>query len=562
MKLRLPVAFVFSVTAVFLAGCAFIPPRIVGISPARDARDVASNQEIRVSFDRAMDHGSVESHFELRPKLAGCAESQRCGFAWTNNTLVFSHPGVNFALASTYTVLLHSGYADAQGTRNNLVHSWTFTTESPPALTRVDPGDRATGVSPDRNIVLTFSHPMDAGTMHDAIALEPETPFLLRQRQGGDPTQFEVIPLTLLRPNTRYTLSVEGAEDRHQNGLVGRVESRFVTGPFTTAGKLGYLVAQRGQPAFGVAVVDPHADPFLGQPTPKLIYSLTDLERTTQALLEFDWAPDGTRLVAVRGEKGHREGRLIIVNLKTGQVQDLGMNGSDAVWSPDGTTVVYRNGGDLHRYRLERQEDAVLAQDSGARGPIAFSPGGKSIAYAADDAQGLPRLWILDLDLRARFRLPGMPDPADRPAWSPDGTKLAFRRFTAGGPQLWIYDQAASAYRRAASLDVQSIAWVNDNSSVVVGVGSGTEAALYRVNIFAPGEAGGLLKVTGTREAPNGSRPAAPLYDRRIGYTTIVDGLPQIFLMNADGSRPQQMTTWTTDFPYTGDTANWSPSGR
>ncbi len=522
---------------------------------------MASNQEIRITFDRAMNHASVESHFELKPKLAGCADSPRCRYVWTNNTLVFTHLSVNLALATTYTVILHPGYADTQGMRNNLSHSWMFTTEGPPALTRVDPGDRATAVSPDRNIILTFSHQMDAGIMRNAVALEPETPFLLRQRPGGDSSQFEVIPLTVLQPNTRYTLSVEGAEDRHQNGMVGRVESRFTTGSVSTSRKLGYLVGQRGQPPFGVAIVDPHADSFLGRSTPKLIYTLADMERTSQSLLQFNWAPDGNRLVVVRGDRGRTEGRLLVVNLKTGQVQDLGVSGSDALWSPDGSNIVYRSEGDLHRYRLDRKEDSTLSQDGSARAPFAFSPDGKSIAYAADDAQGLPRLWILNLELRARSRLPGLQDPADRPAWSPDGGKLAFRRFTSSGSQLWVYDLSGGAYRRAAALDFQSVAWLNDNSTVIAGVGSGKDGVLYRVNIFAPSEAGGFLKVTGTRDAPNGSNPAAPLYDLRIGFTAVLDGIPQVFVMNGDGSRPQQLTTWEVDFPYTGESPSWSPTG-
>jgi hypothetical protein len=40
-----------------------------------------------------------------------------------------------------------------------------------------------------------------------------------------------------------------------------------------------------------------------------------------------------------------------------------------------------------------------------------------------------------------------------------------------------------------------------------------------------------------------------------------VDGLPQIFVMNGDGSRPQQLTAWEADYPYTGATPNWTPTG-
>ena len=36
----------------------------------------------------------------------------------------------------------------------------------------------------------------------------------------------------------------------------------------------------------------------------------------------------------------------------------------------------------------------------------------------------------------------------------------------------------------------------------------------------------------------------------------------EICVMNADGSRPQQLTHWAADFPYTGFAPSWSPAGQ
>jgi Tol biopolymer transport system component len=70
-----------------------------------------------------------------------------------------------------------------------------------------------------------------------------------------------------------------------------------------------------------------------------------------------------------------------------------------------------------------------------------------------------------------------------------------------------------------------------------------------------------VVKVTGTRDAPNGLSPATPLYDRRVAFVGLVDELPQIFVMNGDGSRPQALTQWEADFPYTGLAPNWTTTG-
>jgi Tol biopolymer transport system component len=553
------------VLAPALASCALNPPRIVSISPGREVTEVPTNQTISVSFDRPMNHESVEQRFILTPALPGCSGSKNCRFAWTGNTLMFIHTHVSFALSTLYTVSMHSGYADASGQQNTLDHSWRFKTEGPPMLTGVDPSDNASAVAPDRNIVLTFSRLMRADSMSAAIQLSPEVPFLLRSRPGGDTSQFEIIPTALLKPNQTYTVTVDRPVDVHDNAISGRVETRFRTGPLSLSRKIGYLIGQRGQPAFAVGIVDPHADTFLQRSTPKIVYQLSAQSQLQDALLSFDWSPDGQRVVVVEAPRSATGGPIQIVDLASGTVIRPGVSGSAVTWSPDGT-IIYLSAGTLRRFRPTTLEDVALTDPVDGRviGPIALSPDAKSIAYSTIDAQGSPHLWIMNLDLRTRYRPIGLEDPADQPSWSPNGTKLAFRRLTGAGPELWVYDLSASgssAYRRGGALDITGSSWLNDNSTLVAATGGGGSAVLYRVNIFSASEAGGVLKVTGSKEAPNGSAPNTPPYDRRVAFVGLVDGLSQIFVMNGDGSRPQQLTGWEADYPYTGQAPNWTPTG-
>jgi len=550
--------------APLLSACALNPPRIVSIAPTREAADVPTNQSISISFDRPMNHDSVERRFQLSPTLSGCSTSKTCRYAWTGNTLVYIHTHVNFALSTQYTVSMHAGYADASGQQNTLDHVWHFTTEGPPTLTSVDPSDNASAVATDRNIVLSFSRPMRADTMQAAVQLSPDTPFLMRSRPGGDGSQFEIIPTSLLQPNQSYTLSVDRPLDVHDNAIFGRVQTRFRTGQLSVTRKIGYLVGQRGQPAFAVGIVDPHPDPFLGRATPKIIYSLSTQSQLTDGILAFDWSPDGQRVAVVQAPQSSDAGPIQIVDLATGTAIRPGINGSEVYWSADGT-IVYLSSGTIRRFQPASLQDGALTDPADGRvvGPLALSPDGKSIAYSTIDTQASTRLWIMNLDLRTRYRPIGLDDPADHPAWSPNGTKLAFRRVTGAGAQLWVYDLSAtgaSAYRRGGSLDITGAAWLNDNSTLIAATGSGNDAALYRVNIFTAGEAGGVVKVTGTKDAPNGSAPSTPAYDRRIAFVARFDDLPQIGVMNGDGSRPQELTIWEADFPYTGSAPNWSPA--
>src|ERR1700736_2198415 len=550
--MRRGVLLVLALLAPLASACALNPPRIVSISPGREATDVATNQPISISFDRGMSHESVEQRFGLTPALPGCSGSKNCHFAWSGNTLTFIQAHVNFDVSTAYQVSMHAGYADASGQQNALDHSWRFITEGRPALTAVDPPDNPPAVAPDRNIVLSFSRPMQADSMRAAVQLSPEVPFLLRSKPGGDGSQFEIIPTAVLQPNQNYTVSLDQPLDVHGNAIYGRVQSRFKTGSLSLSRKIGYLVAQPGRAAFAVGMVDPHADTFLGRSTPKIIYQLSAQSQITDTILSFDWSPGAQRLVVVQAPRNADSGPIQIVDLATGTVIRPGINGSAVYWSQDGT-IVYLRDGALRRFRPTTLEDVSLtdAADGRVQDPVALSPDGKSAAYSTIDAQGVHRLWILNLDLRTRFRPIGLDDPADQPAWSPNGTKLAFRRLTAAGPELWIYDLSASgtnAYRRGGPLDITESGWLNDNSTLFVATGGGGSAVLYRVSIFSASEAGGVVKVTGGKDAPNGSAPNTPAYDRRVGFVGLVDGLPQIFVMNGDGSRPQQLTVWEADY--------------
>src|SRR5258708_24162720 len=160
--MRRGVLLVLALLAPLASACALNPPRIVSISPGREAPSVATTQAISIRFDRPMSHDSVEQRFALTPTLAGCNPSKSCHFAWSGNTLMFIHPHVNFELSTAYRVSMHAGYADASGQQNGLEHSWRFITEGPPALTAVYPPANATAVAPRRNIVPTLLPPMPA----------------------------------------------------------------------------------------------------------------------------------------------------------------------------------------------------------------------------------------------------------------------------------------------------------------------------------------------------------------------------------------------------------------
>src|SRR5260370_42697076 len=118
--MRRGVLVILALLAPFASACALNPPRIVSISPNREATDVATNQAISISFDRPMSHDSGEQRFGLTPALAGCSGSKSWHLAWSGNTVTFIHAHGNFEPPTAYRVSIHAGRAEATAPQDGL----------------------------------------------------------------------------------------------------------------------------------------------------------------------------------------------------------------------------------------------------------------------------------------------------------------------------------------------------------------------------------------------------------------------------------------------------------
>lgn len=102
----------------------------------------------------------------------------------------------------------------------------------------------------------------------------------------------------------------------------------------------------------------------------------------------------------------------------------------DAVWSPDGTTIVFtseREGSaDLFRVKSDGTGLERLTDDPAYDDQAAFSPDGRQLVFVSSRHGGMAHLWIMDLAAR-RTRVLTTGDGGDfRPAWSPDGQWIVF----------------------------------------------------------------------------------------------------------------------------------------
>ena len=149
------------------------PPTITARTPASGATGVAATSDVTVTFNEAMDPGSIgSSSFELRDSAnALVAASVSYNAATRVATL---NPTPTLAGLATYTARVRGGATDprvkdAAGNALAADSLWSFTTAStdttPPTITASTPASGANGVAQSTNVTVTFSEAMDAATI-------------------------------------------------------------------------------------------------------------------------------------------------------------------------------------------------------------------------------------------------------------------------------------------------------------------------------------------------------------------------------------------------------------
>lgn len=478
--------------------------------------------------------------------------------AWSGNSVAIEYQE-NLRPSTRYTVRLLPGFSDTRGHANSLDHRWTFLTEAPPAVTVIDVPPQSTSVSPARELVLTFSRPMQPDALRQAVRLIPATPVRV-VANPANPAQFQVAPEQLLRARTEYALEVaSSARDMHGNPMAGNFRSSFTTGEMGFPAMISYLAAPAaGAPRTRVGLVDPHSNPVTGHVLPKTIYEESGPEGAV--LEDFWWLPDGKSLLLQRRAGGTESG-VYRYDLTSQVLRDLGLRASVAALAPDGSRLAYVRAGALHAFSLADGQDRVLAPEDVLALPIAFSPDSRNLAYVGG-AQEAPRIYVANLEIGSRFRIPGVDDPTDQPVWAPDGDKLIFRRHHAGKASLWLFyltNAPDADKRQVADADLDGLVWLDSTTVVGVARGESRGPQLVRLNVFSGGARGARLALTRPETVPSGDEPAVPPYDRRLGFVSPVDQKSQVWVMNPDGSAALELT-----FPEAGEAGHprWTPKPR
>jgi Tol biopolymer transport system component/predicted Ser/Thr protein kinase len=295
------------------------------------------------------------------------------------------------------------------------------------------------------------------------------------------------------------------------------------------------------------------------------------------------WSPDGKEIAFLRSHTGQPTS-LQLIPASGGEPRKLvdlasvPWNFSRGVdWSPDSRWLAYAdqddaiNGSSIFAIAAAGGKKRILAQPNpgGEYVRPAFSPDGKKLAFT-DDRDGVTELRLVRLKAGVipdgtswPIRLRGFRNAlANDAIWLDSGRKLLFQSNKNGASlQLWMVDVEKSETKEMVpemegSLGEGAFAPTMSRQAHYLSFSRiSSELNIWRVPLFGPkkGQPERLIGSTRQEMFPEYSPDGS-----RIAFESDRSGFPEIWISNADGSSPYALT----DFggPVTGSPA-WSRDG-
>lgn len=121
-----------------------------------------------------------------------------------------------------------------------------------------------------------------------------------------------------------------------------------------------------------------------------------------------------------------RDGRLVVFDVATGSLKDLGVRGQNPAWSFTGDRLAYDDGAEVRVYELARGTSSEVGRGT----EPSWSPDGTSVAVRVNSEQ----VDLVNVQTRERRVLIDASKSISVPLWSPNGEWMMYTR---RGPRHW-----------------------------------------------------------------------------------------------------------------------------
>lgn len=136
----------------------------------------------------------------------------------------------------------------------------------------------------------------------------------------------------------------------------------------------------------------------------------------------------------------------------------------------------------------------VFAWKQATQGSPTFSPDGKRLAFVSNK-DGTPRVYVMDIpapgislkDVKTELVTKNNKE-SSAPAWSPDGTKIAYCSMTNGIRQIWLYDLHKKMERQLTqgAGNKENPTWGPNSLNLIYNSSDADASELYLININQP----------------------------------------------------------------------------